>query len=66
MLGDDRAAAEGDKVIMFYNSANRDEDVFDDPFTFDVRREPQPAHRLRRGRSALLPRRPPGPPGDRR
>ena len=33
---------EGDKVIMFYNSANRDEDVFDDPFTFDVRREPNP------------------------
>ena len=27
---------------MFYNSANRDEDVFDDPFTFDVRRDPNP------------------------
>jgi methyl-branched lipid omega-hydroxylase len=33
---------EGDKVIMFYNSANRDEDVFHDPFTFDVRRTPNP------------------------
>jgi methyl-branched lipid omega-hydroxylase len=33
---------EGDKVIMFYNSANRDEDVFDSPFTFDVRRAPNP------------------------
>jgi methyl-branched lipid omega-hydroxylase len=33
---------DGDKVIMFYNSANRDEDVFDDPFTFDVRRNPNP------------------------
>ena len=33
---------EGDKVIMFYNSANRDEDVFDDPYTFDVRRNPNP------------------------
>ena len=33
---------EGDKVIMFYNSANRDEDVFDDPYTFDVRRTPNP------------------------
>jgi methyl-branched lipid omega-hydroxylase len=33
---------EGDKVIMFYNSANRDEEVFDDPFTFDVRRSPNP------------------------
>jgi methyl-branched lipid omega-hydroxylase len=32
----------GDKVIMFYNSANRDEDVFDDPYTFDVRRSPNP------------------------
>jgi cytochrome P450 len=33
---------EGDKVIMFYSSANRDEDVFDDPFTFDLRRSPNP------------------------
>ena len=33
---------EGDKVIMFYNSANRDEDVFEDPYTFDVRRDPNP------------------------
>ncbi len=33
---------QGDKVIMFYNSANRDEDVFTDPFTFDVRRDPNP------------------------
>jgi cytochrome P450 len=31
---------EGDKVVMFYNSANRDEAVFDDPFRFDVRRTP--------------------------
>ncbi len=33
----------GDKVVMFYNSGNRDERVFEDPFTFDVRRTPQPA-----------------------
>jgi cytochrome P450 len=33
---------EGDKVLLFYNSANRDEDVFEDPFTFDVRRTPNP------------------------
>ncbi len=33
---------EGDKVIMFYNSANRDEEVFEDPFSFDVRRNPNP------------------------
>ena len=32
----------GDRVIMFYNSANRDEDVFEDPYTFDVRRAPNP------------------------
>jgi cytochrome P450 len=32
----------GDKLILFYNSANRDGDVFDDPFTFDVRRSPNP------------------------
>ena len=32
----------GDKVILFYNSANRDEDVFSDPFEFDVGRDPNP------------------------
>jgi cytochrome P450 len=31
---------EGDKVILFYASANRDEAVFDDPQRFDVRRSP--------------------------
>jgi cytochrome P450 len=31
---------EGDKVVLFYNSANRDEAVFDNPQTFDVRRTP--------------------------
>jgi cytochrome P450 len=31
---------EGDKVVMFYNSANRDEKVFDDPFRFDLTRSP--------------------------
>jgi methyl-branched lipid omega-hydroxylase len=35
----DRAIAEGDKVVMWYNSANRDERVFPDPYRFDVRRE---------------------------
>jgi cytochrome P450 len=33
---------EGDKVLLFYNSANRDEEAFDDPYTFDVRRNPNP------------------------
>lgn len=32
--------SEGDKVVLWYNSANRDADVFDDPFTFDVGRQP--------------------------
>jgi methyl-branched lipid omega-hydroxylase len=32
----------GDKLLLFYNSANRDEAVFDTPFTFDVRRAPNP------------------------
>jgi cytochrome P450 len=33
---------EGEKVVLFYNSANRDEDVFADPFSFDVSRDPNP------------------------
>jgi cytochrome P450 len=32
----------GDKVTLWWASANRDEEVFDDPFTFDVRRSPNP------------------------
>jgi len=31
---------EGDKIAMYYISANRDEDVFDRPFEFDIRRSP--------------------------
>jgi methyl-branched lipid omega-hydroxylase len=31
---------EGDKVMMFYLAANRDEDVFENPYDFDVRRTP--------------------------
>ena len=31
---------EGDRVMIWYSSANRDEDVFDDPFTFNIRRDP--------------------------
>ena len=30
----------GDKVCMFYLAANRDEEVFDDPYKFDVLRQP--------------------------
>ncbi|MEV1244074.1 cytochrome P450 [Nonomuraea sp. NPDC050022] len=32
----------GDKVLLFYNSANRDETVFKDPDTFDITRDPNP------------------------
>jgi cholest-4-en-3-one 26-monooxygenase len=32
----------GDRVGMFYASANFDEDVFTDPFTFDITRSPNP------------------------
>lgn len=34
--------AEGDKVVMWYGSANRDDAVFDDPFSFDVGRVDNP------------------------
>jgi cytochrome P450 family 142 subfamily A polypeptide 1 len=30
----------GDKLLLLYPSANRDEEVFDDPFRFDVERRP--------------------------
>lgn len=30
----------GDKVLLFYNSANRDEAAFTDPYRFDVTRTP--------------------------
>ena len=30
----------GDKVVTWYTSANRDEAMFDDPYTFDVTRTP--------------------------
>jgi cytochrome P450 len=32
----------GDKVAMYYTSANRDEDVFEDPDRFDIHRDPNP------------------------
>ena len=39
VVGDQRIS-EGDNVPLLYPSANRDEDVFDEPFRFDVGRTP--------------------------
>ncbi|HEX2313914.1 MAG TPA: cytochrome P450 [Thermomonospora sp.] len=32
----------GERLVLFYPSANRDEEVFDDPFAFRVDRDPNP------------------------
>ncbi|HVA43632.1 MAG TPA: cytochrome P450 [Acidimicrobiales bacterium] len=37
-----QALSPGEKVSMWYVSANRDEDVFSDPFAFDISRDPNP------------------------
>jgi cytochrome P450 len=33
---------QGDRVVSMLRSANRDEEVFDSPFTFDIGRHPNP------------------------
>lgn len=38
----DQPVRRGDRVILLYPAANRDESVFDDPFRFDIRRHPNP------------------------
>jgi hypothetical protein len=35
-----QAIREGEKVVLFYHSGNRDETVFEDPWSFDVTRDP--------------------------
>jgi cytochrome P450 len=36
----DQPIKEGEKVVLWYSAANRDPRVFDDPYAFDVRRDP--------------------------
>ena len=36
----DRSVREGDKVLLWFASGNRDDDAFDEPFTFDLKRSP--------------------------
>ena len=38
----DQPVQQGDRVMLAYPSANRDEAVFDEPFRFDIRRSPNP------------------------
>ena len=52
----------GEKVVMWHISANRDEEVFDDPYVFDIT-APERARGVRRRRRPLLPRRQPRPHG---
>lgn len=37
-----QAIAAGDRIVMLYPSANRDESVFERPFEFDIHRSPNP------------------------
>ena len=32
----------GETIVMWYPSANRDEEIFEDPYTFDIGRDPNP------------------------
>jgi cholest-4-en-3-one 26-monooxygenase len=36
------AIKEGQRLVLFYRSANFDEEVFDDPYTFNILRDPNP------------------------
>jgi cytochrome P450 family 142 subfamily A polypeptide 1 len=38
----DQPVAAGDRLMLVYPSANRDEAVFERPYTFDIRRDPNP------------------------
>ena len=44
----------GDKVVVWYTSANYDEDVFADPFELDLKRSPNPHLSFGTGRHVCL------------
>ncbi len=44
----------GDRVVMWYSSANYDEEVFDDPYRFDIRRTPNDHLAFGTGRHVCL------------
>ena len=46
--------AKGEKVVMWYTSANYDDEVFTDPFVFDLKREPNPHITFGTGRHVCL------------
>jgi len=46
--------AAGDRVVMWYPSANHDEEVFEEPFRFDIRREPNDHLAFGAGRHVCL------------
>ena len=45
---------QGDKVVMWYTSANFDESVFTDPYRFDITRDPNPHVTFGTGRHVCL------------
>ncbi len=49
-----RTIRSGDRVVMWYPSANHDEEVFDSPFTFDIRRQPNDHLTFGTGRHVCL------------
>ena len=49
-----RAIKAGDRVVMWYPSANHDEDVFEAPFTFDIHRKPNDHLTFGTGRHVCL------------
>ena len=49
-----RSIAPGDRVVMWYPSANHDEQVFDHPYSFDIRRRPNDHLTFGTGRHVCL------------